>query len=328
MNAIYITGGELRQSYFRPLKEWQSCRKALIIRFDLQTKSSQTCVDYVSPPQVCPSELHAILFKSASRVGDKLYACTSTEVLVYSLPAFRLLHYVSLPCFNDLHHVCPSPEGNLLIAVTGLDMVVEVSVDGRILREWSVLGDNRRDRFSRDVDYRTIPSTKPHRSHPNHVFLLGDEIWVTRIEQFDAISLTHPGRRIDIRVQRPHDGYLFGDSIYFTTVDGKIVIANAGTLQVEKIYDLVPMSGQPNQILGWCRGVLPLDERYAWVGFTRLRPTKFRENIAWIKSGGSHDQVHRPTHMSLYDLQRGKLEEEIPLEPHGIGVIFSLLPAM
>ena len=43
--------------------------------------------------------------------------------------------------------------------------------------------------------------------------------------------------------------------------------------------------------------------------------------------GAAYEQVRRPTHLALYDLQQGKLVDEIPLEPHGIGVVFSLLPA-
>jgi hypothetical protein len=327
MSEIYVTGGELRRSLFRPLKEWQSSRKAVIIRFDPETKSSRMLVNYASPPEVCAQDLPAILFKSASLAGGKLYTCTSTEVLVYSVPDFRLLHYVSLPCFNDLHHVCPTHEGNLLVVSTGLDLVVEVTLEGRVIREWNVLGEDPWARFSRDIDYRTVASTKPHRSHPNHVFLLEDEIWVTRHEQRDAISLTHPGRRIDIAVQRPHDGFRFGNFIYFTTVDGKVVLANSRTLHVETIHDLVPMSGPAEQLLGWCRGVLPLDDRFAWVGFTRVRPTKFRESLSWIKKGPTYEQVRRPTHLALYDLYSGKIRDEIPLEPHSVGVVFSLLAA-
>ncbi len=327
MSRIYVTGGELRQSVFRKLEEWQSSQKAVILEFDPETKKSRVCVEYVSPPEVCSDDLPAILFKSASVDNGKLYACTSTEVLVYALPDFKLLHYISIPSFNDLHHVCPSREGNLLVVSTGLQMLIEVSPQGEVLREWNVLGQDPWAQFSRDIDYRKIPSTKPHRSHPNHVFLIEDEIWVTRFEQRDAISVTQPGRRIDIGVQRPHDGYVFGDSIYFTTVDGKVIRVNTSTLQIEKIHDLTGMSGPRDQILGWCRGVLPLDDRFIWVGFTRVRPTKFRENLAWIKHGGIYKQIHRPTHLSLYDLHRGECVDEVALEPHGIGVVFSLLPA-
>jgi hypothetical protein len=86
--------------------------------------------------------LPAILFKSVFLSDDKLFTCTSTEVLVYQLPGFQLLHYISLPCFNDLHHVYPTREGTLLVAVTGLDMVVEVGTAGEVIREWNVLGED------------------------------------------------------------------------------------------------------------------------------------------------------------------------------------------
>jgi hypothetical protein len=87
-------------------------------------------------------------------------------------------------------------------------------------------------------------------------------------------------------VQRPHDGLVCGDRIYFTTVDGRIVIANRHSLSIDQIIDLNEIHRvRHNQdvLLGWCRGVLPLDERRLWVGFTRVRKTKFMENLLWIK---------------------------------------------
>ena len=324
MNPFYVMGGRLRSTIFRRLEEWQSCEQALLIELDPATNHSQKRVEYVSPPEVCPDELPAILFKSGSVRGNKLYTCTSTEVLVYDIPTFNLLHYISLPCFNDLHHVCPTQRGTLLVVVTGLDMVVEVSTGGKLVREWNVLGEDPWDRFSRQIDYRKIPSTKPHQSHPNHVFELGEEIWVTRLMQRDAVCLTTPSQRIDIAVQRPHDGYGFENRIYFTTVDGQVVIADKNSLKVEQVVNLNEMNGNSEQALGWCRGVLPLDERRLWVGFTRVRPTKFIENVAWIKNGYSHR--HRPSHVALYNLETKQCEQEIQLEPHGIGVVFSLLP--
>jgi hypothetical protein len=327
MKDLYVIGGELRQSLFRKLEEWQSSQKGVILQLNSQDKTSRRRVEYVSPPEVCAPELPAVLLKSASLVGDRLYACTSTEVLIYQIPDFRLVQYISLPRFNDLHHVCPTSEGTLLVAVTGLDMVVELDAQGKVLREWSVLGEDPWKRFSRDVDYRKVATTKPHRSHPNHIFLLDDEIWITRFEQRDAISLSRPGRRIEIAVERPHDGCVGGDFIYFTTVDAHVVLVNRKTLQVEKVYDLTKMHGAEEQVLGWCRGVLPVDERLVWVGFTRVRPTRFRENLAWIKRSASGGQVDRPTHLGLYDLVKNQCLDEIALEAHGIGIVFSLFHA-
>lgn len=321
MNSFYVTGGRLRRTVFRKLEEWQSSEQALVIEFDPAKNESRPCIEYVSPSEVCADELPAVSFKSTTIEGNKLYTCTSTEVLVYELPSFRLQHYISLPCFNDLHHVCPSSRGTLLVTVTGLDMVVEITTDGTLVREWSVIGEDTWARFSRHVDYRKVPTTKPHKSHPNHVFELDQEVWVTRLQQRDAICLSTPGPRIDIAVQRPHDGSVFGDRIYFTTVDGHIVIADRKMLRVNEIIDLNQMGGQSQQTLGWCRGVLPIDDRWMWVGFTRVRPTKFVENVAWIR----HGNAHKPSHVALYDLQRKTCELEIELEPHGVGIIFSLL---
>ena len=81
------------------------------------------------------------------------------------------------------------------------------------------------------------------------------------------------------------------------------------------------MSGSSGETLGWCRGLLPLDERFLWVGFTRVRPTKFRENLNWVRQ---QKRTHRPSHIALYDLQSGSCLEEIETEPHGIGVVFTL----
>ncbi len=321
MNSFYVVGGRLRSSLFRKLEEWQSCEQALLIELDPTTNKSRVNIEYVSPPEACPEDSPAILFKSATIRDNKLYTCTSTEVLVYELPSHRLAHYISLPSFNDLHHAYPSRQGTILVAVTGLDMVVEITLTGEIVREWNVLGEDPWCRFSRQIDYRLVPTTKPHQSHPNHVFEIDDEIWVTRFRQRDAISLTKPGRRIDVAVQTPHDGLVVGDKIYFTTVDGHVVIADKNTLEIQQTIDLNAMSGQSDQNLGWCRGLLPIDDRWIWVGFTRVRPTKFVENVAWIR----HGSRHRPTNVALYDLKLNKCEQDIELEPHGIGIVFSLL---
>jgi hypothetical protein len=321
MNKIYVGGGQFRSSVFRKLEEWESCKQAMFVELDPATKSSRNCVEYVSPPATCPDELPAILFKSVTVRDNQLYACTSTEVMIYDLPSFRLATYISLPFFNDLHHVYPTPQGTLLVMVTGLDMVAEVSLDGTFLRHWDVMGEDTWSIFSKETDYRKVATTKPHRAHANHIFQLGDEIWATRFRQRDAISLTDRERRIEIGIERPHDGVLFNGSLYFTTVDGHVLLVNPTTLQIERVINLNEMSGQGSGVLGWCRGLFPVDERFIWVGFSHLRPTKFRENLAWIRN---RPVAQRPSHVALYDLQTGSCLEEMETEPHGIGVIFTI----
>src|SRR5579862_4058509 len=156
MSDLHLVGGVLRSSFFKQLPEWNYYRKALILRLQTDTKKADVVVDYESGSDCCPAESPSILFKSSTLAGDKLYACTQTEILVYQLPEFKLLHYISLPCFNDVHHVTPTPQGNLLVADTGLDLVLEIDITGNILREWSAIGEETWKRFSRDVDYRKV----------------------------------------------------------------------------------------------------------------------------------------------------------------------------
>jgi hypothetical protein len=322
---LYITGGRQRRRLLMADEEWHLFERALILRLDTQSRRAVTCVDYTSPPEACPENDPAFLFKSGALDGDRLIICSSTEVLVFSLPTFERVGYLSLPCFNDLHHVTPAANGNFMVANTGLDSVVEITCDGRVQSEWSVIGEDIWQRFSRHVDYRRVPTTKPHKSHPNFVFFLNGEWWVTRLQQKDAICLSQPEKRIAIEVEKPHDGVLHAGRIYFTTVDGHVVIVDQKSLQVIETVDLKTVDNPGRALLGWCRGVLPMDERRVWVGFTRIRPTRFKENVLWLKN--AFRDTEKPTHVALYDLASRKLLEQCDLEPFGMNIVFSILPA-
>lgn len=319
---LYVVGGQQRA--LRPVSaglDWYEFQKGLIVEVDLETGGLAVRVDYVSPPEACVDEDPVVLFKSSTVVGDRLYACTQTEVLIYSIPDLQRVGYVSIPLFNDVHHVRPTDSGTLLVAISGLDMVVEVTLEGEVLRELGVLDEDPWLRFSRTVDYRKVRTTKPHLAHPNHVFCISDEIWATRFEQRDAISLSQPGRRIEIGLERVHDGLVHGEHVYFTTVDGKIVVVSTASLLVERVIDLTTLTGG-NTLLGWARGI-HVDDTGIWVGFSRMRPTKFRENVAWAMRGFKHS---RPTHIAHFDLDRGTCTRWIDMEPAGLSAIFSVLP--
>ena len=77
-----------------------------------------------------------------------------------------------------------------------------------------------------------------------------------------------------------------------------------------------------NNLLGWCRSI-HVDGDLAWVGFSRIRATKFRENVGWVAHG-----LRRvcPTHMALYDLARNECLAEVDLETAGLSAVFSILP--
>lgn len=308
-------------------EEWHLYESAVVLEVNTESGSVQVRAEYKSPEEARATGQSSNMFKSGTIVGNKLYTCTSTEVLVFDLPAFEISNYISLPCFNDLHHVLPDGEGNLLIASTGLEMVVKTTAEGSVLQQWNVLGEGVWEKFSPEVDYRKVESTKPHRSHPNFVFQLDGQIWVTRFFQRDAICLTSPGKRIEIGIQAPHDGLVRGDKIHFTTVDGHIVTVDKTSLRVAEVVDLKAINGE-EALLGWCRGLLPVERDKFWIGFTRVRKTKFRENLLWVRNVFRDGMIEKPSHIALYDTTESKCLREINLESHGLNVVFSIFPAL
>jgi len=323
---LYVLGGRQRRLLLKKEEEWNLYEAAIILEIDLESGSVKTLVEYKTPLEASAGENSSSVFKSGTLIGDRLYACTSTELLVFQLPQFQVVKYISIPCFNDVHHVAPGSDGSLLVANTGLDMVVKLTAEGDVLRYWNVLGEDPWSLFSSERDYRKVDSTKPHRSHPNFVFELEGEIWVTRFRQRDAICLSDPHKRIEIAIESPHDGLVTEDRIYFTTVDGRVVIVDRNSLRIEMVVDLKEIDGQ-GCILGWCRGILPLDDRCCWIGFTRVRKTQLHENVLWVKKLLHDGVTERPTHITLYDLVDRKSLREINLETHGMNVVFSMFPA-
>lgn len=318
---LYVLGGQQRElrSMSAIGQDWYEYGKGIVLDLDTATAQASVVVDYVSPPEAAEPESPRILFKSGTLHGERLYVCTQTEVLVYRVPSFELETYISLPMFNDVHHVRPTPDGNLLVANTGLDTVVELTGTGEVVKIWNVLGDDPWARFSRDTDYRMVRTTKPHLAHPNHVFYIGDEPWASRFEQRDAISLVDPGRRIDIGLERIHDGIVHDGHVYFTTVDGNVIIADTTTLKVVETIDLTK-SHPPEMMLGWARGLL-IDGPHMWVGFSRIRPTKFRENLGWVLAGLKRDFG---THVGCYDLRTRQSLGQVNVEPFGLSAIFGI----
>ncbi len=323
-----VTGGrQKRGAHFKP--EWQQHDRCLAFFVNFELGKVETALEYVSPPEARPANEPAIQFKAASIYGDEVFLCTTTEILVHRLPGMESTGYISLPRFNDVHHVLAVDRETLLVANTGLDMMVEMQRDGKVLREWSTLDEDPWARFDRAIDYRLVETTKPHASHPNFGFVFAGEYWATRFEQRDAICLTSRCPAIPIGVQRPHDGVVLGDEVWFTTVDGQIVASSPGRDAPRAVYDLNSFAGtSPDRALGWCRGLYLVDDRHVLVGFSRLRPSVFRSNLRWVKHrfGARDTSGDMATRISLYDLAERRLVREVQLEEVGLSTVFSILP--
>jgi len=327
MSRFLITGGRQRKGAAGE-EEWFSYAEAMILLLDTTDMSVRQVAGHVTPPELRPAESRSnIVFKAGSIHQEKLVVCTQTEVLTYSLPDLDLEASMSHPWFNDLHHVTVNAQGHFLVAVTGLDLVVEITPTGDVLREFPVLDEDIWRRFDRDTDYRRVLTTKPHLAHPNYVFEHDGEIWASRLNQMDAVCLTNPDRGIDPMPEKVHDGNILENDIYFTSVDGHVNIADLTTGRIKSIHDLRAMAPS-DRSPGWCRGLHVLEAGRVLVGFSRLRPSKFKENVAWVKHrmGLREDAGRMPTGVSCYDLNRSVLEWEIDLEPAGLNAVFSILP--
>lgn len=319
---LYIVGGKQKEA--RSVTDhdpnWYSYSSGLVLRVDTESENVTVCHEHVAKPGTClPGD--PVLFKSGSIHNNQIYLCSQTEVMVFDLPDFQPAIHISLPFFNDVHHVIAGADNSLVVANTGLEMVVNLSKTGEVLNAWNVLSDDEPwANYDKAVDYRMGVSTKPHRGHPNYVFILDNEIWATRFEKKDAVCVTDRSKKILVETERVHDGLVHNDEIYFTTVDGHVVIVDGKTLRKNRVINLND-GHPPNTLLGWCRGLLVNDD-YIWVGFSRIRPTKFRNALSWIRTGF---QKSAPTHIGCYSLKTGKCIQEINLEPYGLNAVFSVL---
>lgn len=326
MQDLFVLGGVQRPTFKDAQEEWLLFERAIIGRVKPESAACEICFSYETPPEVRASAQSSVLFKSGAVEGDRLYACTSTEVMIFEVPGFRRLAYISLPFFNDLHHVCPTPRGTIAVVVTGLDMVAEITPEGELVQSWSALGGDPWQRFARDTDYRKIATLKPYRAHPNFVFWAQDELWVSRGDLSDAVCLADPKKTIVLGTRECiHDGWVKDGRIFFTSVDGHLFVVNEQTLRVEDELDLNALGQDSPPGFSWCRGVLPVDEQRAWVCFTRIRQTRWKEKIRWVKN--MVRAVSRPTRLALYDLGRRERLQEINLEAMGMHAVFNAVPA-
>lgn len=329
MSKFYVTGGRQRKNAL-DVDEWFSYGLASICAVDDATGEVTHCVDYETRPEARPEDDNAnIVFKAGSIRGDNLLVCTQTEVIEFSLPDFRQVNYLSHPWLNDAHHVVTAANGNLLVANTGLDMVLELDDAGRAVADYSALPEEDPwDRFDRNVDYRKVVTTKPHHCHPNYVFEFRGEMWVCRFNQKDLLCLSDPAKRIDVGIEKTHDGNLLDNRVYCTTVNGFIIVADLDRVEIVATHDLNRITGSDKD-LGWCRGIHILDENRVVAGFSRLRPSKIRENLRWMKfrMGMRDDAGRLPTRIACFDLKAGNLEWTVDLENYGMNAVFSILHA-
>lgn len=265
-----------------------------------------------------------IRYTSCSLQGSKLYVGSTTEVFVFDFPSMDLIRTFSHPYLNDVHHV-KEINDDIYVVSTGLDAVLKFDKDLNFCKAINVMGKNPNHRFSKTEDLRVLYTTKPHESHPNFIFNIDDDIYVTRFHQKDALCINNINKIFDIGIQKIHDGHLFDDEVFFTTIDGKVIIFDAETRQKKKTLDLntICNKGKP---LGWCRSLAKVDN-HIYVGFTKLRSTKVEDNVMWLTTTFlNKGYLSLPTRIAKINIDTMVLEDEFILPKGHMNLIFTITP--
>ncbi|GBL04228.1 protein involved in cellulose biosynthesis (CelD)-like protein [Glaciecola sp. KUL10] len=263
---------------------------------------------YQSPPAHCATATN-VTFKSSSQSGSRIVTVTETEILELSEHTLAIEEVISHKGFNDLHHVIKE-DGRYLVANTGLDSVCEYRPITDELSQKFITDDSGMSRLKPDVDYRKIACTKPHFTHPNYLFSLQDELWVTRCDLMDAVSLDS-NKRIEIGGNLVHDGVVFKNNVYFTCVDGQIRVFDTHTLMLKHLVDLKDFVPNLN---GWCRGILPIATNLAVVGISKYRQSKKRR----------FSKQHSHARLLLVDIFKRQVIWDIDTSQLGMDAIFGI----
>lgn len=231
-------------------------------------------------------------FGAPSIDGGDVVVCTEGEVL--RVRGGAVVDRWTHPSMDDLHHAAVI-DGRLLAVATGLDGVLEGE-------ELHPVGD---------------------RVHPNYVFAANGRTWVTRGTAGDARCLDD-GRTVPIASVVVHDGIPDGETAWFTAVDGRLVHVDLGSGRALRTLDLHQPDDGPEP-LGWCRGLAIVDG-VAWVGFTRIRATRVRRNLAWVRGRlrGVPIASRRPTRVVGFELATGRRVASVELAAVGIDALFGI----
>jgi len=212
----------------------------------------------------------------------------------------QVVDVVRDPGFEDVHHAAVLG-GRLHVASTGTDAVWSAETG------WTSVGGSAQ------------------RAHPNHLFAVAGRRFVTRGLRGDALGLDD-GAVWPLAPVVVHDGVVRPDGVWFTSVDGALICVDPETGEVVRRVDLTAIDDRPAP-LGWCRGLAFVDG-IALVGFTRLRATRMRQRLAWVRGQLRGQQIAsaHPTRVAAYDLGSGQKRGEVVTEAAGLDAVFGLLP--
>jgi hypothetical protein len=247
-------------------------------------------------------------------------------VFAYRLPDMQQQACYSHPCFQNINSVHAFAD-ELVVSSTGLDNVVVLDKQsGQIKQILNAEGKDPWHRFSSDIDYRQVHSTRPHDAHPNYVFQLNNELWVTRCTQEDAVCLTDMAKRIDVSEGGNisiHDGLWWQDKLVFTRVDGFLVICDPVSGKVLDKHD--PFGLERNRPRGWCRGLYINGDMF-YIGYSKLRKTKLTTKLKFISQGNFKYRDGNEATVVAYNMRTQQVERVYEFNSASIEAVYGILP--
>lgn len=277
-------------------------------------------------------------FTGLAQHNDNLYAGSWNGVYEISKNDFSLKRIISNNMMNDMHGICLN-ENFIVTVLTGKDTIVLSDFNGKIINHFTIANDLSvfRNTNLEKIDWRFI--SKQYRGatgiwHFNYVQIFGDEIWLTSRNIGAIIVVNIKTLKAHIRTMNQktttqlHDGLFYNNEYYFTSIDGKIIIAseekNSKFDNREKFDDMNKFSRdlscelirledtefgkQPN----WCRGIackkdeiyVTIDGRYdhdlsfGLLGIKRSRKKILETRLKWNEIG----EIDKLRYVTGFDL--------------------------
>lgn len=322
---LLISGAKERKNGFE-LGEGKYYDRAKLLRLDLASGSVETLLEKSEGGEHYPDEHPNLQYTACWLEGDTLWLPTDTEVYKLAYPSLTVELLISHPAFHNIHSVNVFDD-KVYITSTGLDLVAVYTTQGELVEMINCQDKPLWHRFSENEDYRLVHSTRPHDCHPNFVFHWQGKPWVTRCKQQDAVMLGNTAQQIELTVPEKrisvHDGLVFKDKVYFTSVDGFLLIADPETGKLEQEINVLSHLG--GEKLGWCRGLTISEDGIAYLGFSRIRRTKVVERLSWLVRGQLDKMTYVPACVLAYDIRAQKVVKQYDIPISEIDAVYGVI---
>ena len=271
--------------------------------------------------------------------GDYLYAGSWNAVYEIDKKNFELSRIISNNLMNDMHGIWVD-ENLIITTLTGKDTIVISDHDGNVIEHFTIQRDLsvHCDKTIEEIDWRFL--SKQYRGatgiwHFNYVQKFDNEIWLTSRNLNSFIVVNLDTKKAFIRTMNHktvillHDGLRHNDEFFFTSIDGKIIIATDASIasfetreQIAEIQNFsrdmiceiirleeTNLQRQPN----WCRGIACNDDRmyvsidgrydtdlsFGVYGLRRDNTEIFKNRLKWEQIG----DVKNLKYVTGFDLQ-------------------------